>query len=51
MFRAMAKCHDSKTHYPKLLKFWNNSSYVIDCILAVRVGFEPTPGVAGTATY
>src|SRR5246127_3710394 len=45
MFRAMAECHDSNTHYPKLPKFWADSSYVIDSIMAVRVGFEPTEPV------
>jgi hypothetical protein len=37
----MAECHDSNTQYPKLPKFWSDSRYAIDSILAVRVGFEP----------
>src|ERR1700730_11817340 len=45
MFRAMAQCHDSNTHYPKLPKFSGHSCYLIDSILAVRVGFEPTEPV------
>ena len=48
MFRAMAKCHDSNTHYPKLPKSWRDPRYTIDFILAVRVGFEDARQIDGT---
>ena len=45
MLRAMAKCHDSNTHYPKMPKFWADRPYLTDFIMAVMVGFEPTEPV------